>query len=70
MSYSPGTILWSVLGILASGLAGALAGYSVVLAIGLAGLSGAVIAVVVGMVAATGVWLAITLVLRRAGVVR
>ncbi|HTQ01065.1 MAG TPA: hypothetical protein VMN56_17225 [Casimicrobiaceae bacterium] len=70
MNYSPATILWSVLGILVSGSLGALAGYSLVWAVGLAGIPAAVVAVVVGMVTATGVWLAITLVLRRAGMVR
>lgn len=70
MTYSLRSILWSVLGILVSGFAGALAGFSIVSAAGLAGVAAALVAVVVGMVVATAVWLAITLVLRRAGVVR
>jgi hypothetical protein len=62
-------IFWSVVGILVSGAAGGIAGWAVVRGFDLAGVLAAVIAVVTGMAVATGVWLALTLVLRRIGIV-
>lgn len=64
------SIFWSVIGIVVSGLAGGVAGWSLVGALGVAGVGAALVAAVVGMVVATAVWLALTVVLRRMGIVR
>jgi hypothetical protein len=64
------SILWSVIGILVSGLAGGVAGWSLVSVLGFGGVGAALLSAVVGMIVATAVWLAITLVLRKVGVVR
>jgi hypothetical protein len=69
MTHSFRSIFWSVIGILASGVVGALAGRGLIAAIGLDGLSGAIVAALVAMVVATAVWLAITLALRRLRIV-
>ena len=63
-------IFWSVIGILVSGAAGGVAGWWVIGLLRLAGVVGALIAAVVGMVVATGVWIAITVTLRKLGLVR
>ena len=70
MAHTVGSILWSVVGILVSGLAGGLAGWSVIAALELTGAVGALIAAVIGMVVATGVWLGLTVALRKLGVVQ
>jgi len=62
-------IFWSVVGILVSGAAGALAGWGLVQALALPRVAAAIVAAVVGMVVATAVWLGITLLLRRIGLV-
>jgi hypothetical protein len=70
MPHTPRSIFWSILGILVSGLAGGIAGWSVVTSLGWAGVGGALVAAAVGMVVATGVWVAITVALRSLGIVR
>jgi len=64
------SILASLVGIVISGVAGGLAGWSVVAMLGVAALPGALIAAAVGMVVATVVFLGLTVVLRRLGLVR
>jgi len=70
MAHTTSSILFSVLGILVSGLCGGLAGWSLVQLFGLTGVAAALLAAVVGMVVATGVWVGITVALRAIGMVR
>ena len=70
MKHTCRTILWSVLGILVSGTAGGFAGWSVVTGLGLARRWRCAVAAVTGMVVATAVWLGITVLLRRIGLVQ
>lgn len=70
MSNTPRSIFFSVLGILVSGLCGGLAGWSVIGLIGMSGVAAALIAAVVGMVVATGVWVGLTVALRALGMVQ
>ena len=69
MKHTFRSILWSVLGILVSGTAGGLVGWALVNGLGLGGVTAALLAAVAGMVVATAVWLGITLLLRRIGLV-
>lgn len=62
--------LFSILGILVSGLAGGVAGWWMRGALGWDSVGGALVAVVVGMVVATAVWLGLTVLLRALGVLR
>ena len=62
-------IFWSVLGILVSGAAGALAGWALFHGLDLPRVVAALLAALVAMVVATAVWLGITLLLRRIGLV-
>jgi hypothetical protein len=62
-------IFWSIVGILASGIVGGLAGWLIVNGLDLSGVFAAVLAAIVAMVVATAVWLGITLLLRRIGIV-
>ena len=64
MSSTPASILASVLGIVASGLCGGLAGWSVISLVGWTGVGGALVAAVIGMAVATGVWVGLTSLLR------
>jgi hypothetical protein len=64
MSSTPASILASVLGIVASGLCGGLAGWSVIALLGWSGVGGALVAAVIGMAVATGVWVGLTSLLR------
>ena len=64
MSSTPASILASVLGIVASGLCGGLAGWSVIALVGWTGVGGALVAAVIGMAVATGVWIGLTSLLR------
>ncbi|MCC7327082.1 MAG: hypothetical protein IT521_09795 [Burkholderiales bacterium] len=64
------SILFSVIGIVISGTAGGVAGWSVVTTLGWSGVAGAVVAAGIGMVVATFVWVAITLTLRKVGMLR
>ena len=70
MANTVSSIAWSIAGILVSGIAGALAGRTLANAFGLDGLSAALVAAPCAMVVATAVWLGITVVLRRFGLVR
>lgn len=63
-------IFWSVVGILISGGIGGAAGWWITGRLGVGGAFGAVVAVVTAMVVATGVWIALTVALRRLGLVR
>ena len=58
------SILWSVLGIVASGLCGGVAGWTVSSLLGWSGVGGALVAAVVGMVVAAAVWIGLTSLLR------
>ena len=69
MKHTFRSILWSVLGILVSGTAGGIVGWALVNGLGLGGVTAALLAAVAGMVVATAVWLGITLLLRRIGLV-
>jgi hypothetical protein len=62
-------IFWSVIGILVSGAAGGVAGWGLVGVLDLGGVLASLIAAVVAMVVATAVWLGLTLLLRRVGLV-
>jgi hypothetical protein len=69
MKHTVRGIVWSVVGILVSGIAGGYVGYSLVSALSLSGVAAALVAAVVGMVVATAVWLGLTVLLRRVGLV-
>ena len=64
------SILFSILGILVSGILGGLAGWSVIVRLGLSGVGGALVAAPVGMVVATAVWIGFTVLLRALGHLR
>jgi hypothetical protein len=63
------SIAWSVAGILVCGIAGALCGWWLVGALRLSGVFAALVGTIVGMVVATAAWVAITVVLRKLGVI-
>ncbi len=63
-------IFWSVVGILVAGGIGGAAGWWIMGRLGAGGPLGAIVAVVVAMAVATGVWVALTVALRRLGLVR
>ncbi len=63
-------IFWSVVGILIAGGIGGVAGWWIIGRVGAGGPLGAIVAVVVAMAVATGVWIALTAALRRLGLVR
>ncbi|MFO1413590.1 MAG: hypothetical protein U1F10_06695 [Burkholderiales bacterium] len=63
-------IFWSVIGILVAGGLGGLAGWWLIGGLGIGGTPGAIVAVLVAMVVATAVWVALTVALRRMGIVR
>jgi len=69
-THTPSSIFWSILGIIASGLVGGIAGWFVVTSLGLDGVAAALLAAAIAMVVATGVWVAITVLLRSLGIVR
>ena len=64
------SIVYSILGILVSGIAGGLAGWSVITLLGFAGVGGALVAASLGMVVATAVWIGLTVLLRTLGFLR
>lgn len=70
MANTPSSILFSVIGILVSGLCGGVAGWGLVHLVGLSGVPAALVAAVVGMVVATATWVGITVLLRALGMVR
>lgn len=67
MPHTPSSILFSIIGILVSGLAGGIAGWSIIGALEWSGVGGALAAAVIGMVVATAVWVALTVLVRKAG---
>lgn len=67
---TPFAIVISVLGILACGTLGALAGFGLIQAIGLAGTFGAIVAAASGMVVATAAWALGATLLKKAGLLR
>ena len=67
MGHTLRSILWSVAGILVCGIAGAVCGWWLVGALGLTGVLGAVVGAVVGMIVATAAWVALTVALRKLG---
>ena len=68
--HTPSSIFWSILGIILSGLVGGIAGWFVITSLGWDGVPGALVAAAIAMVVATGVWTAITVLLRSLGIVR
>jgi hypothetical protein len=69
--HTPSSIIWSIVGIIASGLVGGIAGWFVITSLGWDGtVLGALVAAAIAMVVATGVWIAITVTLRTLGIVR
>jgi hypothetical protein len=62
-------VFWSVIGILVSGAVGGVAGWALFHGLALPRVAGALLAAVAGMVVATAVWLGLTLLLRRMGLV-
>lgn len=70
MAHTPSSIVFSIVGILVSGLCGGVAGWALVQLFGLSGVPAALVAAVVGMVVATGTWVGITVLLRALGMVR
>ena len=67
---TPRSIFFSILGILVAGGCGGFAGWALVAVFDLAGVTGALVAAVAGMVVATGVWVALTVTLDKAGLLR
>jgi hypothetical protein len=65
-----GAMLGSILGILVCGVGGGLAGWAAVTALGVAGVLGAILAAVTGMVVATALWAGGSSLLRALGWVR
>jgi hypothetical protein len=70
MANSTGSIVFSILGILVGGIAGGLAGWSTIALLGLAGVGGALVAAIIGMIVATAVWIGLTVLLRALGFLR
>ena len=70
MSNTLRSVAWSLAGILVSGVAGATAGWGLIAALGLTGVPGALLATVIAMLVATGVFVLITVALRKLGFVR
>jgi hypothetical protein len=65
-----GSMLGSILGILVCGVGGGLAAWAAVTALGVAGVLGAMLAAVTGMVVATALWAGGSSLLRAMGWVR
>ena len=65
-----GAVIGSILGIFVCGLAGGLAAWSAVSALGLDGVLGAIVAAVIGMVVATALWAGGSTLLRVLGLLR
>lgn len=65
-----GSMLGSLLGILVCGVGGGLAAWAAVTALGIAGVPGAILAAVTGMVVATALWAGGTTLFRALGWVR
>ena len=67
MSHNKESTLWSVVGILISGMCGGLAGWASVAVLGWSGIGGAIVAAIIGMVVATATWVGLTVLLRAVG---
>lgn len=63
-------IFWSIAGILVSGIAGGVSGWWLTSALGLSGVPAAILGAIVGMVVATAVWVALTVALRKLGLLK
>ena len=70
MAHTLRSIFWSILGIVASGLVGGIAGWFVITSLGWDGVGGSLVAAMIAMVVATSVWIGITVLLRSVGLVR
>lgn len=67
---TPRSIFFSIVGILFAGSCGGLAGWALSSVLALTGVSAALVAAGVGMVVATGIWVALTVLLDKAGLLR
>jgi len=67
---TPRSICFSIVGILLAGGCGGLAGWALVSLLGVTGVAAALVAAATGMVIATGVWVALTVALDKAGLLR
>jgi len=67
---TPRSIFFSIVGILLAGGCGGLAGWALVSLLGVTGVAAALVASATGMVIATGVWVALTVALDKAGLLR
>ena len=67
---TPRSIFFSIVGILIAGGCGGVAGWMVVGMLDLAGVAGALVAAAVGMLVATSVWVALTVLLDKVGLLR
>jgi len=67
---TPRSIFFSIVGILLAGGCGGLAGWALVSLLGVTGVAAALVAAATGMVIATGVWVALTVALDKAGLLR
>ncbi len=67
---TPRSIFFSIVGILLAGGCGGLAGWTLVSLLGVTGVAAALVAAATGMVIATGVWVALTVALDKAGLLR
>jgi hypothetical protein len=59
-----GSILGSLLGIVVCGAFGGIAAFAIVRLVGLDGVPGALVATMLGMIVATGAWIAVTSIAR------
>ena len=64
------SIFYSIVGILVAGGCGGVAGWSLAAAFDLTGVPAALVAATTGMVVATAVWVALTVILDKAGMLR
>ncbi len=67
---TPRSIFFSIVGILLAGACGGVAGWALVSLLGVTGVAAALVAAATGMVIATGVWVALTMALDKAGLLR
>jgi len=67
---TPRSIFFSIVGILVAGGCGGIAGWTLAGMLDLNGVIGALVAAAVGMLVATGVWVALTVLLDKAGMLR
>jgi hypothetical protein len=67
---TPRSVFFSIIGILFAGGCGGIAGWGVSSALALTGVTAALVAAGVGMVVATGTWVALTVLLDKVGLLR